>query len=480
MINKYEVTIGIENHVQLKTKMKMFSTAPVTFKAAPNEAVAAMDVGFPGAMPIVNKKAVQLALILAYTLKMKISKTLTFDRKNYYYSDLSKGFQITQHFNPIAVNGQLNISKINQEQPQIINITQIQIEEDTAQQNHNNNYTQLNYNRSGIPLIEVISEPEIHDADTAVLYLNALKQLFQFLNVSDGDMSRGSFRCDINISLALPGQKLGNRVEIKNLNSLNNVHKAINYEIKRQSELLDNGQKIELSTRRFDEASQTTILMRKKETNVDYRFHTEPNIGPIQITKSLITKATANIPMLPREAYKWLTNTLNIDKNAALDLIKQVDLFNFFKMAIKNTQHFKKVAAYCLGEITAHLNKTQKKLNSIPLKPEHLSEIIELTVNDKISSKQAKLILQELLIKKITPHEVIKNKKLIYLSDPKAIAEIVDVVFNASAAIINANKDRHERLQKMLMGKIMAMTKGNCSPIIAQKLIAEKLKNYFS
>jgi aspartyl-tRNA(Asn)/glutamyl-tRNA(Gln) amidotransferase subunit B len=282
-MNNFEVVIGIENHIELKTKTKMFAPAPVSFGSEPNTQISSVDLGYPGALPTVNREGVRLALLACNALNMKIEPLLRFDRKNYFYPDLVKGFQITQNYHPIGSNGTLKATMPNGEVKEFT-IERLHIEEDTAKQNHISETTYLDYNRSGIGLIEVVSNPVMRSADDAVAYVDHLREIVLFLGVSDAKMNEGSLRCDVNISLRPYGAKeFGNKVEIKNLNSLNNVRKAIEFEIKRQSKMLLNGEVVDQETRRFDEATQETILMRKKSSAVDYRYFREPNIHPIQL-----------------------------------------------------------------------------------------------------------------------------------------------------------------------------------------------------
>jgi len=282
-MNNFEVIIGIENHVELKTKSKMFGPGLVGFGQTPNSQVSEVDLGYPGALPSVNQEGVRLAILAAHALNMKIDSLLTFDRKNYFYPDLVKGFQITQQFNPIGQDGWLEIS-LDPDSNKKIAIQRLHIEEDTAQQKHSQNLTLIDYNRSGIGLIEIVTHPVLRSAQEAVAYVEKLRETLLFLGVSDVKMSEGSLRCDVNVSLRPIGsEKYSHKVEVKNLNSLANVKKAIEFEVKRQSALLVQNLVVEQETRRFDEQSQTTVSMRSKADALDYRYFTEPNLSPIQL-----------------------------------------------------------------------------------------------------------------------------------------------------------------------------------------------------
>jgi len=282
-MNNFEVIIGIENHVELKTKTKMFGPGPVSFGQTPNTQVSEVDLGYPGALPSVNQEGVRLAILATHALNMKLDSLLIFDRKNYFYPDLVKGFQITQQFNPIGQEGWLEINLDGQASKKVM-IQRLHLEEDTAQQKHNPNHTLIDYNRSGIGLIEIVTHPVLRSAQEAVAYVEKLRETLLFLGVSDVKMSEGSLRCDVNISLRPIGtEKYSHKVEVKNLNSLANVKKAIEFEVQRQTALLVKNQMVEQETRRFDEQSQTTISMRSKADALDYRYFTEPNLAPIQL-----------------------------------------------------------------------------------------------------------------------------------------------------------------------------------------------------
>ena len=294
----FETVIGIEFHLQLKTKTKMFSPAQNISNAAPNTHVHPIDMGFPGVLPQVNKKAVELALIACQALHCEIDTLLCFDRKNYFYADLPKGYQITQDKRPIGKNGYILID-VDQEEKKI-EIERIHLEEDTAKQLHFDTYTLLDYNRCGVPLVEIVTKPTIRSGKEAAAYVEQLKNTLLYLDVSDCKMEDGSLRCDVNVSIRPYGQKeFGTKVEIKNLNSISNVEKAIDYEVKRQKSLILKNQQVEMETRRFDEQTKTTVLMRKKTSAVDYKYFTEDNILPIQLKKDWVDQIIQNLPELP-------------------------------------------------------------------------------------------------------------------------------------------------------------------------------------
>ena len=326
----FEAIIGLEIHVEMKTKSKMFSTAPINFNDEPNTDVALLDMAFPGTMPVVNKEAVRKAIQMCNALHMEIDHELWFDRKNYFYSDLPKGYQITQQARPIGKNGYLEIEIDGKKEK--IGIERLHMEEDTCKQLHFSDYTLLDYNRAGIPLIEIVSLPVMHTGLEAKKYVEKIREFVTYSDVSDGKMEEGSLRCDVNISLRPYGtNKLGTKVEIKNLNSIANIEKAIDYEIIRQSKILLLGGDIAQETRRFDEAKKETVLMRVKTDAVDYKYFTEPNILPISISDEFINQAITDCPELYDHKLERFINDYKLDKVDAEILLNNVSFADFFE-----------------------------------------------------------------------------------------------------------------------------------------------------
>ncbi len=338
-MNKYDVVIGIEVHVELKTKTKMFSNSPTTVKQPPNTKCNFIDLGYPGALPTVNKKAVALAIILGKALNMEISSSVSFDRKNYYYPDLPKGYQITQQYNPITTKGILNIRLAN-DKIKKINITRAHLEEDTAKQIHNNGVTWLDFNRCGNPLIEVVSEPEISNAYEATLYIKNLQNILLYANVSDVKMENGSMRCDANVSIKLKGSsKLGTKVEIKNINSIHNLENAINLEIIEQTKTLENQELVEQVTKRYDDKLKKNIMMRSKGDAIDYRYIPEANILPIILDQNWVKQLQAKIPLLPEFYFNYYQKN-NLDLKIIQQLINNKDINLLFYACSLKTKNF--------------------------------------------------------------------------------------------------------------------------------------------
>lgn len=469
----YEVTIGIEIHCELKTNTKMFSNSEVHFDGPVNSFVNEVDLGLPGTLPTVNKKAVEYALKLCHALNMKIDPLLRFDRKNYFYSDLPKGFQITQQFHPIGEKGTLPILVDYQEKK--IGVTRLHLEEDTAKQHHLEDKTLIDFNRAGVPLIEIVSEPEIHSAKEAAAYVTAMRELVVYLDISDGKMEEGSMRCDVNISLAKPGSdKLGTKVEIKNLNSINNVQKAIEKEIERQTKALENNEEIVQSTRRFDESIQDTVLMREKEGTVDYRYFPEPNIFPIQLDDHFINSVKDNLIELPHERYLRYVNELEIDPVNASILVANKNLSDYFDALNDGNIDPVRSSNYLISEVMSFVNKNNNDLFDL-FDVVQLKKLISLLGDKTLSSKQGKMVLPELLHKENNVDDVIEKLGLKQESDPVVIQNWIDEILAENPAVIDDFLAGKDKSIKFVMGQVMKLSKGQANPALANKMVKQTL-----
>lgn len=469
----YEVTIGIEIHCELKTNTKMFSNSEVHFDGPVNSFVNEVDLGLPGTLPTVNKKAVEYALKLCHALNMKIDSLLRFDRKNYFYSDLPKGFQITQQFHPIGEKGTLPILVDYQEKK--IGVTRLHLEEDTAKQHHLEDKTLIDFNRAGVPLIEIVSEPEIHSAKEAAAYVTAMRELVVYLDIADGKMEEGSMRCDVNISLAKPGSdKLGTKVEIKNLNSINNVQKAIEKEIERQTKALENNEEIVQSTRRFDESIQDTVLMREKEGTVDYRYFPEPNIFPIQLDDHFINSVKDNLIELPHERYLRYVNELEIDPVNASILVANKNLSDYFDALNDGNIDPVRSSNYLISEVMSFVNKNNNDLFDL-FDVVQLKKLISLLGDKTLSSKQGKMVLPELLHKENNVDDVIEKLGLKQESDPVVIQNWIDEILAENPAVIDDFLAGKDKSIKFVMGQVMKLSKGQANPALANKMVKQTL-----
>ena len=471
---EYDVTIGIEIHCQLKTKTKMFSGAPTSFGRKPNVCTNEIDLGHPGTLPCVNKEAVAKAIEACTALHLTIDPLVKFDRKNYYYSDLPKGFQITQQFHPIGRNGYIMID--TEEGQKKIRINRIHMEEDTAKQFHLTKFSLLDYNRAGTPLIEIVSEPDMHNGEEAEKYVEALRQTLYYIGVSDCKMEEGSMRCDVNVSIAPKGSNtLGVKNEIKNLNSISHIGKAVDYEVERQKELLEKGEKVLQETRRFDEKTNTTVMMRRKEGNVDYKFFPEPNIFPIRLDANWIKSIQDSMPELPEERKARYTNDFGLNEHDINVLIANKEVGDFFEETMKYSKNAKGVCNWLLGEVQGWLNKHEQTIVNTELKPEALAELVEMIDTNEISSKQAKELIDDIMTGK-DPVESAKEKGLQQVTNTDELANMIKEVLDENAQAIEDFKAGKGRAVGFLVGQVMKKSKGQANPGLVNQILQEELK----
>lgn len=456
----YQVTIGIEIHAELKTQSKMFSTGAVSYDALPNSHVSAVDMAFPGTLPTINKAAVAAGLKVCLGLNMEIDRLLKFDRKNYFYSDLPKGFQITQQFHPLGQNGSLVLSDFSE-----VKITRLHLEEDTAKQLHFADKTYIDFNRAGVGLIEIVSEPVIHSAKQAVDYVSSLRQLLIYLDVSDGKMEEGSLRCDVNISLSKDVDKLGTKVEIKNLNSLNNIQRGIEFEIKRQQALLDAGVAIEQQTRRFDEASGETVRLRKKEGAVDYRYFPEPNIVPIQLSDEFVERVKREMAELPHvRLTRYLQQLSEVD---ARILVANKALSDFYDEVMKFSSHSQAVANLLISQLLA--------VGLDGYRANHIASLVDKLQTKTISSKQGKQLLGLLKDSHKSVDDLIAEHNMVQVSDDGVIIGYIEQILMEHPQVIVDFKNGKDNSIKFVMGQVMKLSKGQVNPALAMTLVKQIL-----
>ena len=471
----FETIVGIEIHVEMKTKSKMFSLAPISFGLKPNTEVVAFDMAFPGTMPRVNKEAVKNAIRVSNALHMSIDQEIWFDRKNYFYSDLPKGFQITQQARPIGSEGYLVINVNGKDKK--IGIERLHMEEDTCMQHHFSDYTLLDYNRAGIPLIEIVSKPEIRSGEEARKYVEKIREIVTFSNVSDGKMEEGSLRCDVNVSIRPYGSdKFGTKVEIKNLNSIANVEKAIDFEAKRQSELLLLGQEVEQETRRYDEAKKETVLMRKKTDAADYKYFTEPNIPPIKLSDEFVKDAINTCPELYDQKLERFLNNYGLNEVDAKIILTSVDMANYYDEAAKFTKLYQPLANFMISDVNGYLNKNAISILDFKVEPKFISELVELLQSKKINSSQGKQIFEKLVKENKSPSIIQKEVGAVLINDEDEIHKLVLEVIEANPTLRDDFKAGKTRAQGFVMGQIMKKTGGKVNPGIANKIILEELK----
>lgn len=470
----FEAIIGLEIHVEMKTKSKMFSASKVTYGELPNTSLSPVDLAFPGTLPTVNKRAVINAIRVSNALHMSIDNVLHFDRKNYFYSDLPKGFQITQNDRPIGYEGYMDIETSNGIKR--IGIERLHLEEDTCKQLHSWDCSLLDYNRAGIPLIEIVSKPDLRSGEEAAKYVEKIRSIVSFLDVSDGKMEEGSLRCDVNISLREIGEtKFGTKVEIKNLNSIANVQKAIEFEIARQEAMILNNEEIFQETRRFDEATKSTILMRVKTDSVDYKYFPETNIAPIKLSDEFIKEAIETSPELA-ESKLIRYKELGLSDYDASILISDKDISVYYDEALKTGASYKLVANWVIGDVQAILNKQNISIKQFRISPIRLGELIKIVESGKISNKQARDVFNKMLESDDDINKIIDSLGASQISDTSLIESLVKEVIDANPQSVVDYKNGKDRAVGFLVGQVMKKSQGKANPALTNKMIVEELK----
>ncbi|MCU9594252.1 Asp-tRNA(Asn)/Glu-tRNA(Gln) amidotransferase subunit GatB [Caldibacillus thermolactis] len=471
----FEAVIGLEVHVELKTKSKVFSPSPNQFGAEPNTNTNVIDFGYPGVLPVLNKEAVNFAMKAAMALNMDIATESSFDRKNYFYPDNPKAYQITQDAQPIGRNGWIEI-EVNGKTKRI-GINRLHLEEDAGKLIHTEDGSLVDLNRQGTPLIEIVSEPDIRTPEEAYAYLEKLKAIIQYTGVSDVRMEEGSLRCDANVSLRPIGQeKFGTKTELKNLNSFNFVRKGLEYEIKRQEKVLLAGGVINQETRRYDEATGETILMRVKEGSDDYRYFPEPDLVELYIDDEWKERVRASIPELPDARKKRYIEELGLPEYDAKVLTMTKEMSDFFDATVANGADAKQASNWLMGEVSAYLNAEQKELHEIALTPESLAGMIKLIDNGTLSSKMAKKVFSELIKKGGDPEKIVKEKGLVQISDEATLLKLVTEALDNNPQSIEDYKNGKDRAIGFLVGQIMKKTKGQANPQLLNKILLEEIK----
>lgn len=471
----FEAVIGLEIHVEMKTKSKMFSASPNSFSRNPNTEITPFDMAYPGTMPLVNKQAVVNAIRVANALHMTIDPLVRFDRKNYFYSDLPKGFQITQQFHPIGRDGYLDVKGKNGETKRI-RIERIHMEEDTCKQLHFADYSLLDYNRAGVPLVEIVSLPDMRNGTEAMHYVEAIRNIVLYSGTSDGKMEEGSLRCDVNVSIRPYGsEEFGTKVELKNLNSTKNIETALDYEIARQSACLLSGVPVQQETRRFDEASGKTVLMRVKTDAVDYKYFPEPNIVPIRLSEEFVQKAIDTCPEL-YDAKKARYVSAGLSETDADILLANMDMALYFEKAIaKNEKLAKVIANFLIVEANSYLNKNGISMKEFPLPPETLDEIASMQ-NDGYTHKQCADIFFYCLENNVGAEEARLAKHIEkQVSDDRAVLGFVCAVLDANPQSVADFKAGKDRAKGFLIGQVMKAAKGKVNPAAVAKVMAEEL-----
>ncbi len=474
----YEVVIGLEVHVQLNTTSKMFCGCSTKFGSQPNTQVCPVCLGFPGALPVVNKKAVMLAIKTALALSCKVAPFTKFDRKHYFYPDLPKNFQISQYDKPLSSDGHLDVDAGGA--PKRINIRRIHLEEDAGKLIHQEGeeYSLVDYNRSGIPLMEIVTQPDINSAGEAYDFLTRLKTILEYLEVSNCNMEEGSLRCDANISVRPKGQAaLGTKTEVKNMNSFKAVRQALEYEAKRQMDLLKNGKEIIQETRLWDNDAQRTNSMRSKEEAHDYRYFPEPDLAPITTNDRIVEEIRKTLPEMPEQKKARFISERGLSEYDASVLTREKKVADFYEGLIGNAKINPKIAAnWVMGDLAAILSSTGLSIDAIGLLPGDLADMLYMIEDGSISGKMAKDILKEAVETKKKPRDIVKEKNLSQVSDEKAILAAIEKVLTANTKAVSDYKSGNVSVLTFLVGQIMKETKGKANPKIVNELLKKKME----
>jgi aspartyl-tRNA(Asn)/glutamyl-tRNA(Gln) amidotransferase subunit B len=483
---KYCTTIGLEVHAQLRTKSKMFCSCPVEFGAPPNSHTCPTCLGLPGALPVMNAEALRLTLLTGLMLDCEIAPVSHFDRKNYFYPDMPKNYQITQYARPLCVNGRVPLHDLaypKDAQKKIaspdkeIPLVRIHLEEDVARSFHLENSTGIDFNRAGTPLMEIVTQPEINSPEEAFAFLTALKQILIYGGVSYADMEKGQLRCDCNISVRRDGQaELGAKIEIKNMNSISGVRRALAYEVRWQTEALERGEELHQETRGWDDSAGETFLMRTKEFAHDYRYFPDPDLGPVQ-TETLVREARARMPELPRAKRERFVNDYGVSAYDAGVLANDLELAGYFEASAKGARRPKSVANWILNDLQSALANAGRSIADCPVPPAALDELVNLVEAGTISGKQAKEVFTEMFASGKTAAAIVKEKGIEQLSDADAIEALCDEVIAANPKPVADFRAGNTSSLNFLKGQVMKLSKGTANPAMVGEILERKLKS---
>jgi aspartyl-tRNA(Asn)/glutamyl-tRNA(Gln) amidotransferase subunit B len=481
----YITTIGLEVHVQLKTRSKMFCASPVEFGAPPNMHTCPVCLGLPGALPVMNHEALRMTVLTGLMLGCDIAPVCKFDRKNYFYPDMPKNYQISQYDMPLCTNGsvplhdlaypkdaQKNIATPDKE----VHLVRIHLEEDVAKSFHFETTTGIDFNRAGTPLMEIVTQPEINSPEEAFAFLTSLKQILIYGAVSDADMEKGQLRCDCNVSLRPNNQvELGAKIEIKNLNSISGVRRALAFEIQRQIDALERGERLEQETRGWDDAAGATFLMRTKESAHDYRYFPDPDLVPVK-SEVLLAAARARMPELPKAKRARFVEQYQVTPYDAGVLVDDADLACYFESAARRSKRPKNIANWILNDLQSALSAAGKTISDCPIPPEALDELVGLIDNGKISGKQAKEVFAEMFAAGKSAAAIVKEKRIEQLSDTSAIEKLCDEVIAAYPKPAADFKSGNAASLNFLKGQVMKLSKGKANPQLAGEILERKLQ----
>lgn len=470
----YESVIGLEVHVELKTKSKVFSPAPTSFGDEPNTNTNVIDWGYPGVLPKVNKGAIEFGLMAATVLHCEINPVQHFDRKNYFYPDSPKAYQITQLEKPLGEHGYIDINVDGETRR--IRINRIHLEEDAGKNTHVNGTTYVDLNRQGTPLVEIVSEPDMRSPEEAAAYLEKLRELMMFTGVSDVKMEEGSMRCDANISLRPFGQEeFGTKTEIKNLNSITNVRRGLAYEEKRQARVLNSGDRVRQASLRWDGDANQTRLMRLKEGEADYRYFAEPDLPPFTVSEDWLREIQARIPEMPEVRRERYLNEFGLEPYDAEILTLTKEMSDFFDETVKGGADPKLAAHWLMGDVSAYLNENEMELPEISLTPENLSEMIKLIEDGTISGKIAKTVFEHLAKEGGSAKEFVEASGMVQISDDEVLIPLVNKILDENPKSIESYKNGKTKALGFVVGQVMKQTKGKANPKRVNEIILDEI-----
>ncbi len=477
---KYEAVIGLEVHVQIRTASKMFCSCPNKFGAEPNTMVCPVCMGYPGTMPVPNHEAIRKTVAAGLMTSCKIAEYSKFDRKNYFYPDMPKSYQISQYDLPFCSAGRVHIGgKGFSGAPlpeKFIGITRIHLEEDVGKSNHLGHKSGIDYNRAGVPLMEIVSEPDMRSADEAHAYLTALKQAIQYAEIGDCDMEKGQMRCDVNISVRPEGtEKFGTKVEIKNLNSFRSVHRSIIYEIKRQSKMVDAGEKINQETRGWNDNDGETYLLRSKECAHDYRYFPEPDLMPVRFTQDDIEQIRKSIPEHPEAIRARFVESYGLTPYDAQVLTLEKEMSEYFEAAASKSETPKTVANWICSELMRELSDAAISIKDCKIKPEQLAALVKLINDGTINGKIAKEVFADMFKDGGNPADIVKAKGLVQVTDESAVVGFVQQVIDSNPDQVKQYLDGKKTVIQFLVGQVMKISRGKANPPLAIKILKEKL-----
>ncbi|MCP4179280.1 MAG: Asp-tRNA(Asn)/Glu-tRNA(Gln) amidotransferase subunit GatB [bacterium] len=476
----YDVVIGLEVHVQIKTDSKMFCSCPNRYGEEPNTLTCPVCTGQPGALPVPNRKAIEKTVIAGMMCECDISKFSKFDRKSYFYPDMAKNYQISQYDLPFCLGGRIHIygkgfsGKELEEKD--IGITRIHLEEDAAKSTHFVNSSGIDYNKGGVPLMEIVSEPDLTSADEAYAYLSAIKKIMQYGAISNCDMEKGQMRCDVNISLKPAGRKeFGTKIELKNMNSFRAIHRAINYEISRQTDILDEGGSLVQETRGWNDDKGRTYLMRVKESEQDYRYFPEPDLMPVIFTDDELKNFRNSLPELPEDIRKRFVKDYELTDYDSQVLTAEKDIAVYFNKAASKTKTPKLLANWIISELLREISKSELSINEIKIKPEDLTQLIELINNKTISGKIAKTVFNDMFETGKSPEVIVKEKGLVQVTDESLIENFVKEAIKNNPAQVQQYKEGKTAVLQFFVGQVMKLSRGKANPQAVIKYLKSML-----